>query len=411
MGLPGYTSSKTPTGISHYHPDKETLALAKSYQKDFTYRTDKEQSHSLQGVYLMGSVSSLAFSEHSDIDIWLCHKNPLSSHEKSLLQDKANAVKNWAASLNLEVHIFLVDSRTFLKGKKTPLSAESSGEMQHYLLLEEFYRTAIYIAGRTPIWWLIPPEEEQNYTLYLKHLIKSELINPNDFIDFGGLEDIPADEFIGSTLWHLYKSLLKLLLMECYESEYPKPQWISLELKKAIYQGNYQLDALDPYVLIYNKIDPYLQQSNNTERLNYARQCFYLKIMGDMEANPQQQKLQDRLTLLKEISQNYHWDKNLLKALRKNSAWDIKKASLENDHIIQQLKQYYLMVSRFAETNSLSSKNQDIQLIGQKLKSFLQKKPGKIDIITTRASIRCKSNELNPPLLEIALYGAYTPVL
>jgi adenylate cyclase class 1 len=108
--------------------------------------------------------------------------------------------------------------------------------------------------------------------------------------------------------------------MECYESEYPKPQWISLELKKAIYQGNYQLDALDPYVLIYNKIDPYLQQSNNTERLNYARQCFYLKIMGDMEANPQQQKLQDRLTLLKEISQNYHWDKNLLKALRKNSA-------------------------------------------------------------------------------------------
>jgi adenylate cyclase class 1 len=64
-------------------------------------------------------------------------------------------------------------------------------------------------------------------------------------IDFGGLEEIPAEEFISATLWHLYKSLsspykslLKLLLMESYASEYPRPQWLCLEVKKAIYQGN-----------------------------------------------------------------------------------------------------------------------------------------------------------------------------
>ena len=416
--LPGYISNQTPSGISHYTPNKTTLALAKSYQKDFTDTVDKNHKYSLQGIYLMGSVSSLAFSEHSDIDVWLCHESHLSKHEKKLLQEKVNAIEIWAASLKLEVHIFLIDSSTFLKGKKTPLSAESSGEMQHYLLLEEFYRTAIYIAGRTPVWWLIPPEEEQNYTHYLSHLKKAKLINPHDFIDFGGLEDIPADEFIGSTLWHLYKSLnapykslLKLLLMECYESEFPKPQWISLDLKRAIYQGDYELDDLDPYVLIYNKIDLYLQQSNNTERLNFARQCFYLKIMGGMESNPKPEKSHNRLALLKNISQKYQWDKNSLRALKENAAWDIKKASQENDLIIQQLKQYYLMVSRFAETNSLSSKNQDIQLIGRKLKSFLQKKPGKIDIITTRASIRCKSNELSliesPPSLNRSVWSLY----
>lgn len=422
INLPGYTSSKTPSGISNYTPNKNTLALAKAYQKNVTYTVDKKIKHSLQGIYLMGSVSSLAFSEHSDLDVWLCHENCLSKHEKKLLQEKANAVENWATSLKLEVHIFLVDSSSFLKGKKTPLSSESSGETQHYLLLEEFYRTVIYIAGRTPIWWLVPPEEEQNYTHYLYNLKKSGVINPHDFIDFGGLDEIPADEFIGSTLWHLYKSLnapykslLKLLLMECYESEYPNPKWVSLELKKAIYQGDYQLAALDPYVLIYNKIDPYLQKTNNTERLNYARQCFYLKIMGDMEVNPQQQKSEDRFALLNNISKKYCWDKGLLPALRKNSTWDIKKASQENDIIVQQLKQYYLMVSRFAETNSLSSKNQDIQLIGRKLKSFLQKKPGKIDIITTRASIRSKSNELSviesPPSLNRPIWSLYPGIV
>lgn len=370
----------------------------------------------------MGSVSSLAYSEHSDIDIWLCHENHLSEKERQQLQEKAHAVEAWADSLGLEAHIFLVDSSTFLKGKKTPLSSESSGEMQHYLLLEEFYRTAIYIAGLPPVWWLVPPKEESNYTSYLNHLRNAKLINFADFIDFGGLEEIPADEFIGSTLWHLYKSLnapykslLKLLLMECYESEYPNPQWISLELKKLIYQGNYNLDELDPYVLIYSKIDPYLQKTNNIERLNFARQCFYLKIMGEMEPKPQQQKAQSRQDLLKKISTNYQWDKSLLQTLQESSTWDIKKASQENDLIIQQLKQYYLMVSRFAETNSLSSNNQDIQLVGRKLKSFLQKKPGKIDIITTRASIRSKSNELSliesPPSLNHSVWSLYPSIV
>jgi len=420
--LPAYTSDKTPCGIANYTPSKTTLNLANKYQNQFSYPSSGEKNLALQGIYLMGSVSSLAFSEHSDIDVWLCHEHHLSKAEKSLLQDKATAIEHWADKLQLEVHIFLVDSLVFLKGKKTPLSSDSSGQMQHYLLLEEFYRTAIYIAGRTPIWWLVPPEEEENYTQYITHLEKSQCINTQDYIDFGSLEHIPADEFIGSTLWHLYKSLnapykslLKLLLMECYESEYPKPQWISLELKKTIYRGSYELDALDPYVLIYNKIDPYLQKSNNTERLNYARQCFYLKIMGDMEENPQQQKSTDRLALLNKITTQYAWDKNLLIELSKNSVWDIKKASQENDPIIQQLKQYYLMVSRFAETNSLSSKNQDIQLIGRKLKSFLQKKPGKIDVITTRSSIRCKSNVLSliesPPSLNRPVWSLYPGIV
>jgi adenylate cyclase class 1 len=50
-----------------------------------------------------------------------------------------------------EVHFFLIDSEEFIQGASSPLSSESSGQTQHYLLLEEFYRTALFIAGRTPL--------------------------------------------------------------------------------------------------------------------------------------------------------------------------------------------------------------------------------------------------------------------
>jgi adenylate cyclase class 1 len=57
-------------------------------------------------------------------------------------------------------------------------------------------------------------------------------------IDFGGLENVPAEEFLGASFWHLYKaidspykSLLKLMLMESYVDQYPHSRWSALLMK------------------------------------------------------------------------------------------------------------------------------------------------------------------------------------
>jgi adenylate cyclase class 1 len=162
------------------------------------------------------------------MDIWLCHQPGLSVEQRDELRQKATAIEHWAATLGLEVHFFLIDSERFKSGQDTPISTESSGTTQHYLLLEEFYRTAVYIAGRTLAWWLVPPQEDRRSGAYIRHLIGHRFIQEQELIDFGDLEAVPPEEFITVTLWHLYKalnsphkSLLKLLLMECYASEYP----------------------------------------------------------------------------------------------------------------------------------------------------------------------------------------------
>ncbi len=397
--LPGFVSFDTVAGIANYAPSEYTHTQAKSITENYTFHCPMLENPPLLGLYLMGSVSSIAFAQHSDIDIWLCHAHHLSPAEIDALQTKAMLIEQWADSLELEVHIYLIDNQAYINEASSTLTADSNTQTQHYLLLEEFYRTALYIAGRTPLWWLIPPGAEQSYSRYARHLKKHEFDIVKQSIDFGSLENIPAEEFVTATLWHLYKSLnspyksiLKLLLMECYASEYPAPDWLCLETKKAIYQGQIALDKLDPYVLIYRKIETYLRSKNDPDRLNFTRQYFFAKIMGDMETQIDQQKQIYREDIIQEMAKCYQWPEQMLAELAEKKVWNIQKANDENDIVMRQLKICYQMISHFSNTNAALNKNQDIQPIGRKLKFFLQKRPGKIDIITTRSIIRNKEN-------------------
>jgi len=402
--LPGYISSSTPAGIPEYNPDAETLHTAKQLAVNFNYTRIPSHIYPIEGLFLMGSVGSVAFSKTSDMDIWLCHQSDLSPGDINELQQKASALEVWAESLELEVHFFLIDSKQFRLGQNTPISTESSGQTQHYLLLEEFYRTAIYIAGKSPAWWLVPPHEENNYTRYINHLITKRFIPEHELIDFGGFEAVPASEFIGATLWHLYKalhsphkSLLKLLLMECYASEYPQTEWLCLDIKKSVYQGDFMKVDLDPYLLIYQKVERYLQKAQTQQRLALARQSFYLKVMGSSNTTLDAQTRASRDLYIQQIAKRWNWPVSTIDELKQVQSWNIQKATEEHTVIVQQLTHCYRMIMGFAKDHVTPDQenNNDLKLIGRKLHSFLERKPGKIEIITTHAEIHAKENALS----------------
>ncbi|MDO9268457.1 MAG: class I adenylate cyclase [Methylobacter sp.] len=402
--LPGFISSTTPAGMPEYSPGIRTINAAKQLAKNFNYTRIASHIYPIEGLFLMGSVGSIAFSKTSDMDIWLCHQSDLLSSAIDELQKKATAIENWAASLGLEVHFFLMDSKQFLLGQNTPISTESSGQTQHYLLLEEFYRTAIYIAGKSPAWWLVPPHEEGNYTRYIKHLIDNLFIPEHELIDFGGFDAVPAEEFTSATLWHLYKalhsphkSLLKLLLMECYASEYPQTEWLCQDIKKSVYQGNYMTIDLDPYLLIYQKVEKYLQKAHSHGRLALARQCFYLKVMGSSDNTMDSQTRATREKYMQSIATNWNWPISTIDNFKYQRLWNIKKATSEHAVIVQQLTHCYRMIMGFARDHVTQNQenSNDLRLIGRKLHSFLEKKPGKIEIITTRSEVHSKENTLS----------------
>ncbi|MGZ4998856.1 MAG: class I adenylate cyclase [Methylomonas sp.] len=414
--LPGFVSLETPAGIPDYSPNKQTVDTAKQFSKGFMYKRQALRSYPIQSIFLMGSVGSMAFSKDSDIDIWLCHQPSLTAAELDELRQKTYEVEKWAASLKIEVHFFLVNSQQFKQGQNAPISAESSGEAQHYLLLEEFYRTAIYIAGRMPVWWLVPPSQEKHYAQYVAHLLENRFISEMDIIDFGGLQDMPMAEFVSATLWQIYKSLtsphkslLKLLLMESYASEFPDPQWLCNLLKQSIYQGDFSVDSLDPYLLIYSKVERYLKDAGSKQRLNLARECFHLKIMGSSVTALDSRARQLHEEYLESIAEQWQWPDDLLENLGLQKYWNIDKASAEHAVIRDQLQQCLRIILKFAgiPVEHDYQENNDLNLISRKLRAVLDLRPGQVEMLTTRGMVHAKPDVLSFVELEQSGAGSH----
>ena len=236
--LPGYISHKTPAGLADYNPTKGDVLKTQRLVRSFTYRRQPTMQRKIQGIFLMGSSGTVAQSNRSDLDIWVCHPSSLDTNERLLLQQKTEAITRWATSIGLEAHFFLMEDEKFRIGERERLSTEDCGTSQHYLLLDEFYRTGLLIAGRFPIWWLIPPEEEKDYDYYAQTLRKKRFVRPGHTVDFGGVGHIPAGEFIGAGVWQLYKaidspykSVLKILLTEVYAAEFPNVEPLSTPIQ------------------------------------------------------------------------------------------------------------------------------------------------------------------------------------
>ena len=285
--LPGYVSGATPAGLSCYEPDPQALAEAQRLTRSFSYKPRHgNPPRPIHGLFLMGSLGTLAQADQSDMDVWVCHAPDLGENELAELQKKCQLLETWAAGQGAEAHFFLIDPNRFVRGERdTQLSSDDCGTTQHYLLLDEFYRTAIWLAGRTPLWWLVPVYEERRYEQYIDTLLSKRFVPAEENLDLGHMARIPPGEFIGAGLWQLfkgiespYKSVLKLLLIEVYASEHPKVQCLSLRFKQAVFANRLDLDELDPYIVVYRRIEEYLKARGEPERLELVRRSLYLKV-------------------------------------------------------------------------------------------------------------------------------------
>lgn len=388
--LPGYVSSKAPAGIADYSPSKLALEKAKKLSQGFVYSKRAKRIFAIESIFLMGSVGSIAYVKGSDMDLWLCHASGLSANELSLLQEKATDIEKWAESLGLEVHFFLMNAESFKNGVATPLSSESSGSTQHHLLLEEFYRTALYVAGRYPVWWLVPPEEEGNYQAFVDNLLKQRFVDSYDVIDFGGLENVPAEEFLGASFWHLYKaidspykSLLKLMLMESYVDKYPCSYWAALLMKQRVYAGESDANKLDAYLILYDVLEAYFIKRNEPDRLDLMRYCFYSKLNEHANASS---KKDWRKEVFANMLDSWAPLPDYLENALEHKEWDIAQVQQEKERLTQELTRNYRLLMRFAKERIDKSKRdtEELTLLGRKLNAAFEKRPSKLERSTIK---------------------------
>ncbi|BAP42197.1 adenylate cyclase [Pseudomonas sp. StFLB209] len=388
--LPGYVSSNTPAGVSHYEPAAPVLAEAQRLTRSFSPKP--RHGHVVQpihGLFLMGSLGTLAQAEQSDMDVWVCHDSELTPEAIAELRKKCQALEAWAATQGAEAHFFLVDPQRFREGEReTQLSSDDCGTTQHYLLLDEFYRTAIWLAGRIPLWWLVPTYEEARYEQYSHTLLSKRFIRADEVLDLGNMAHIPAGEFVGAGLWQLYKgiespykSVLKLLLIEVYASEYPHVQCLSLRYKQEVFAHRLDPDELDPYIVAYRRIEEHLLARNEPERLELVRHSLYLKVNKKLTGRQRSSGWQRQL--LEQLTRQWGWSEQQLTLLDNRNHWKVRQVSHERRALVNELNYSYRFLTQFARTRQVANSinTRDMSVLGRRLYAAFERKAGKIEFI------------------------------
>lgn len=389
--LPAYIEN-APSGIFNFQPAPFQL----SYLKETLFMAAQVSSFKFEGLYAMGSVGSITQTSLSDLDIWLCHSQTFTLEEQSLLQQKLDAIKHWAESLGVEVNFYLMNPTEFRQKKyQSDIGDEHNGSAQHFFLLDEFYRSAIRLAGKR-ILWLHIESHGQNYSKKVQQAVENGILNANEWIDFGDFSSLSHNEFFGASLWQLYKgikspykSAIKILLLESYTSTYPKIELISKKFKRLLLSQHGICYHFDPYRAMLDQVSHYLKEKGASGRLNFLRECFYIKAK-DGQKDPV--KLQE----LQSLSQSWNWNEYETMQLDNSRNWKIKQVARQHKMLVGQLLLSYRNLLQFARKFQVdpSIMPQDTDFLMRQLYSAFEHLPGKVELLNKKGKYDLSENHV-----------------
>ena len=315
--LPGYVSD-APCGLPDYVPDSITAAALRRIAPGTDLRTLRRQTD-LQAVFLMGSGGSIGHTGDSDIDLWVCCQ---SSHHPAL-RPKLAALTAWAEGLGVQLQGFLVDPRFFDDPEDTVHDA---------MLLDEFYRSGIWLGGNEPVWWFVDGAPADTYRETASQLVHYRFID--NVIDFGPVQRptsaalaAAAGREIEAARLTPYKSLLKLALLECYLDD-PASPLLSQRYQQLIVAGENDASRLDTYAMLYEHLE---EHGSGSFTVADARDLFVRRILPRARLFRSHSNLQQRL-------QGWGYDTAQLEAIQHPERAGLHRALAEYDKTLSLLR-------------------------------------------------------------------------
>ncbi|HHF2916059.1 adenylate cyclase [Vibrio parahaemolyticus] len=393
--IPGYYDADVPFGVHGLALNSIQQQFIDDIQLAIGQPLKTAEKPAILGLYTMGSTSSIGQSTSSDLDIWVCISPDMDCDERELLTNKCLLITDWAQSQGVEANFFLMDEERFRSNHSEEMTGDNCGSSQHLLLLDEFYRSAVRIAGQRLLWQIVPPEMEECYDEYVSQLCSEGYIDCSEWIDFGKLNRIPAEEYFGSNLWQLYKSIdspyksvLKAILLEAYSWEYPHTQLLSIDTKRRFFAHEPDLYGMDAYYLMLEKVTRYLERIQDDTRLDLVRRCFYLKTHEKLSREPDVGSVAWRREALSDMIAKWDWDASVVTELDDRRNWKVEQVKVVHHALLDALMQSYRNLIQFARRNDITSaiSPQDISILARKLYAAFEVLPGKVTLLNPQIS-------------------------
>ncbi len=275
-----------PAGIFGYRFESAVREIGQNYFPKDRFIPSAPTALPIEFLALVGSVGSVGYTAQSDFDYWCCVRESLNSTEEQRLKTKLAGIEAWCLeTLDVEVHFFLTTATKLRANDFGAVSGESCGSALGKLLKEEFYRGSLHVAGKIPVWWLVPAGAGEEAYAAVRAWLRDRPELINEFIDIGHIAAIPMEEMIGGGLWQInkgvespFKSAIKMALLMEYAEDGGRGDHIADVLKRLVQVHPDRLEHLDAYQLMVDRVLDYFARTGDAEAVKLLRVCFFLKV-------------------------------------------------------------------------------------------------------------------------------------
>ncbi len=393
--LPGYIpSDNIVKGIYGYVPTGRGLAFIRNKFPQAVISQQEKGDAFIQMFALMGSGGTIAFTEQSDLDFWVCADEPKYGEEAiANFRKKCHAIGEWVdENYNLEVHFFLNDIEKVKQNVFDEDEEEAfTGSALGVLLKEEFFRSSIVVAGKVPFWWVVPADTtDAAYAKWLELAKEAGIFDA--FIDLGNLHSIPKEEFLGSAIFQIlkslgnpYKSIIKLGLLERYIRGAADNPFISNFIKKNVHAGKYDLDSVDSYVIMFNEVYGYYSDVvKDLKATEILKTSFYLKVDPKISMNERKGNgapISEKIVKMREFAKKWNWLSSDIERMDNFENWDINAVNALMNDTKKFVLQGYRDILANIESKKISHRFTDEQIkgISRKIYSHFAVSDNKID--------------------------------
>lgn len=351
--LPGYCPSRiSAQGIWDFENSgfyKE--AVNKRFFPKSVIETTRVIKPAVLGLYHMGSLGTFTQSEGSDFDYWVIIDNrEYSDIRYCNLQQKLDDIVKYAReAYSQEVSFFIMDHHDIKNNCYAAFRGEEIITAPKIFLKEEFYRTFLRIAGKIPLWSILPdPDEFENIKNFNAQSLGIQVLSMyDDLLDLGHIHSIPGKDILKGILWHICKSaedpvkaLIKAtMIFSCAAEKEDSVRLLCDDVKKGYANAGIDDYAVDPYKALFDRIIQF-HMEKDPKGLNLIKNAIFFRLCNypDVSLPP---KNTPKRQLLEKYMNDWSLNHTQVAKLTAFTDWSEHEKLLLEKTLMQRLAQMY----------------------------------------------------------------------
>lgn len=397
--LPGYVAQAPQAhGIHNFKASgfyREGLRQGMVSKEDLIRSTPKDPC--VIGFYHIGSLGTFTQSSQSDFDYWvIIDKEKFTEQRYYNFEKKLDHIVKFAReSVDQEVTFFIMDQEEIRRNCYAGFKTRETLTAPKLFLKEEFYRTFLMIAGKVPIWTILPPSHtKKTYNALVKGISSMEDLKPiaHEFIDLGRIDPPQKPEILQGILWHICKSkddpvkaLIKASMV--FSHGYGSPDQSGLlcdEIKSGYGKAGIDDYEVDPYKALFDRVIAF-HETHAPKSLNliknaiFFRLCEYPNVRAPEPGSPKKQ-------LLDRYIRHWNLNQSQVKKMTSYSDWSEQEKRLLEKTFIHRLSQMLKQIRQdtdLGESTRNETEQRNFKILFHKTQERLNQPENKIQACST----------------------------